>query len=59
MFDRKVPTGMTRDDYEEYIADKQTHNVYAAFERVSLFTFMIHELRIKGIPLAILTVKKI
>ena len=36
MFDHKVPIGMNRDDYEDYIVDKQSHILKAAFERVSI-----------------------
>ena len=35
MFDRKVPVGLARDDYEDKIIEKQTHILQAAFERVS------------------------
>ena len=34
--DRKVPSGMNRDDYKDYIIELQRHNVKSAIERVSL-----------------------
>ena len=35
-FDRKVPSGVNRQDFEEEIIEKQTHVLQSAISRVSL-----------------------
>ena len=38
-FDRKVPTGVNRNDFKELIIEKQTHILHCAISRVRIFSF--------------------
>ena len=38
-FDRKVPTGVNRNDFKKLIIEKQTHVLHCAISRVRIFSF--------------------
>ena len=39
-FDRKVPTGVNRNDFKKLIIEKQTHILHCAISRVRIFSFL-------------------